>query len=126
MPRPITSKTWRADNGIKREKAQLFAEILRNEAIRIFPDGPVADEAKADAVLRPSLRLNDAGTKLVIERFNGKELLSVIEVNELESLGPDAYSRVVSRSLRDIVYGRFQKPVATVKAKTTVATVGVN
>ena len=99
-----------ASPSIKIQQATRFEKILGTQAKLLLP-GPVLKSRKqADTILKPILLETATGTQLVIERYDMGELLSVVEVPEIDFQPVDSWDRVCARAVREVIFGNFQRP----------------
>ena len=95
---------------IKTQQASRFEKILGTQAKLLLPGNVVKNRKQADTILKPILLETATGTQLVIERYDLGELLSVVEVPEIDFQPVDAWDRLCARAVREVIFGNFQRP----------------
>ena len=113
-----------SSGSVKMQQASRFEQILTAEAKTILPGDLVKSRKLADTILKPMLLETKLGTKLVLERYDMGELLSVVEIPELDFRPADSWNRICARALRDVIYGNFQKPSKELTAELSRQRVG--
>ncbi len=92
----------------ERKRAEAFLQAFRTEAKRVVPGQFVSRAVRADTIFKPVFKESANGTQLMIERHDLGFLWSTVEVPDWETLDEASWSRVSSRVVRDLIFGRLR------------------